>query len=71
MTPSEAIKAVKDSNLSSEAAEYAISAIEKDIPKIPIDNKGEYGFCSNCNTIIGNPYASHRCDHCGQRIDWR
>lgn len=75
MTPNEAIEAVKGSNLSFEATEYAISAIEKDIPTKPLNKtseyNGDYGYCPTCNTIMVDYHAMHRCDHCGQRIDWR
>ena len=74
MTPNEAIEAIKDSNLSFEATEYAISAIEKDIPMKPLNKTSEYGgdysYCPNCNTIMCDYREFYRCGHCGQRIDW-
>jgi hypothetical protein len=47
-----------------------LEAIEKQIPKKPVDLKqcGLYGRCAVCGNVVhvGNRY----CDQCGQALDW-
>lgn len=53
-----------------EAIRFAISAIEKQIPKKPdFTEDKEFALCPCCN---GNGLADKQkyCDNCGQKIDW-
>jgi hypothetical protein len=53
----------------------AISALEKQIPKKPLDKSleydGEYGYCPCCKSILADYSDQKRCRDCGQAIDWR
>ena len=77
MTIDEAIEYAKENILAytSEMAEFkvlAIEALEKQIPKKPIDNtKRELFECPTCGRVIVTYYAGerHHCK-CGQAIDW-
>ena len=77
MTNKEAIKYAKENILAytSEMAEFkvlAIEALEKQIPKKPIDNiEREWFECPTCGKVIVTYYAGerHHCK-CGQAIDW-
>ena len=62
-----------------EALEIAIEALEKQIPRKPIDKIDPmfgdiYIVCSNCeNTAIVNPFTHSifkHCPNCGQALDW-
>ena len=59
-----------------EAANLAISALEKQIPKKPINDGSNIRYtpvysCPKCeNRITGTGIASY-CYHCGQKLDWR
>lgn len=53
-----------------EAIRFAISAIEKQIPKKPdFTEDKEFALCPCCN---GNGLADKQkyCDNCGQKLDW-
>ncbi|HZK28219.1 MAG TPA: hypothetical protein VFD00_11855, partial [Thermoclostridium sp.] len=61
-----------------EAAKLAISALEKQIPKKPLDIKmlfvphstlikSVYGKCPICDTVQAD---DEYCQHCGQALDW-
>ena len=51
-----------------EAMKVAISAIEKHIPKEPVNKYEDDIFvCPICNSMLMNGY---RCIICGQAIDW-
>ena len=55
-----------------EAIETAIEALEKQIPKKPIDNEECKWFeCPTCGMIVARYYngTAHHCE-CGQAIDW-
>ena len=61
-----------------EEMKIAISALEKQIPKKPIDNRYPWAICPNCGGSVNlkniqehihNEEASH-CEHCGQALDW-
>lgn len=54
------------------------TAVEKQIPKKPIDNRYPWAICPNCGGSVNlkniqehihNEEASH-CEHCGQALDW-
>lgn len=48
-----------------EAFEMAINALEKQIPKRPINTRQEI-VCPTCRTLVGSsPY----CRYCGQMLD--
>ena len=60
-----------------EALGLAIQALEKRIPKKPIENDTNSFDCPCCNydlkTDTGNPFGDYflrYCDNCGQMIDW-
>lgn len=77
MTENEAIKEFQQnidmpfgSNISREASELAIQALEKQIPKKPdFTEDKEFALCPCCN---GNGLADKQkyCDNCGQKLDW-
>ena len=52
----------------------AIEALEKQIPKEPLnrEDKSEisYGYCPCCNNIIDNWNDIRYCGECGQAINW-
>lgn len=49
-----------------EAIKIAITTIEKQIPKKPVEARNEI-VCPTCKTLVGsNPY----CRYCGQALDW-
>ena len=89
MIESEAIKNLKDilsectesgeavcyiTDVDAPALEMAIKALEKQIPKKPIENDtyGEYYKCPICNKyIVDNFGCGYKfCRECGQAIDW-
>lgn len=46
--------------------DIAISALEKQIPKIVRETKNEI-VCPTCGTLVGSsPY----CRYCGQKLSW-
>lgn len=54
-----------------EFARVCISALEKQIPKKPIEIMDEiigYFWCPNCKNNLG--YKHPYCDTCGKKIDW-
>lgn len=61
----------KDSLYNNEitALETAIEALEKQLPKKPIEKGIHFVYykCPNCNRIL--PIDKNYCD-CGQRLDW-
>ena len=58
------------------AFETAISALEKQIPKKPIEDDyyDEPAVCPNCGgniiNIADNDYHFQHCHYCGQALDW-
>ena len=55
-----------------EAIELAVEALEKQIPKKPIDNiEREWFECPTCGRVIVTYYAGerHHCK-CGQALNW-
>lgn len=52
-----------------EALDIAIEALEKQLPKKPIEKGIHFVYykCPNCNRIL--PIDKNYCD-CGQRLDW-
>ena len=82
MKPEDAIKIIKVAIAEVEwnypmdytvAFEEAIKALEKQIPKKPVDNPENGWFeCPNCGLIVWVYYGTgetHHCD-CGQALDW-
>ena len=59
-----------------EALDFAICAIEKQIPKKAVGNHYAHMRCPACNHRIpsGGGSSSRRrdnwCNYCGQKIDW-
>ena len=77
MTPQEAIKTFKTvvvyapekyENKYYKAIMLAIEALEKQIPKKPVDydSKIKVGFCPDCEAVVTSDF----CDNCGQALDW-
>ena len=75
MTPQKAIKVLRlniifspQSDVFREAAELAISALEKTIPKKAVDYDGKIivGLCPDCEAVVTSDF----CDNCGQALDW-
>jgi hypothetical protein len=64
-----------DENEFSEHMDTAIKALEKQIPKKPI-NQSTWKACPTCKQGIAvdnktpNPRARQYCYHCGQKLDW-
>lgn len=56
-----------------EEIEFAIKALEKQIPKKPIDD-GAFCLCPICNTEFNSElhyeYEIKFCPYCGQALDW-
>ncbi len=52
-----------------EALDIAVEALEKQLPKKPIEKGIHFVYykCPNCNRIL--PIDKNYCD-CGQRLDW-
>lgn len=54
--------------------DVAIKAVEKQIPKKPInkegDSDGSCGYCPNCNHVVDDYFDYKVCQECGQAIDW-
>lgn len=84
MTENKAIKEFQQnidmpfgSNISREASELAIQALEKRIPK-KVKNSGERipfeWYCPNCGELLCDDGYKDTdikyCDNCGQMIDW-
>ena len=84
MTYKEALEKVTECGLNieeplhSEAMRFVKVALEKQIPKKPIDNRYPWAICPNCGGSVNlkniqehihNKEASH-CEHCGQALDW-
>lgn len=63
----------------SDAIEYGIRALEKQVPKAPItklDDEDEvYAYCCPCcgyehDADIVDEYRFYNCEMCGQRLNW-
>ena len=71
MTVDEAINYFKTNptprNLWHPAYDVAIEALEKQIPKKPIDEYHRTAYCPACGNLIIDAYC---CPECGQKIDW-
>lgn len=80
MTPQEALEFYKSflalipANPYKEAAECSIVALEKQIPKKPLNIEsaynGDYGDCPICKKSVSD-FSDYRiCHSCGQALDW-
>ena len=69
MTNEEAIIDIRENIqpiIGGKSLDIAISAIEKQIPKIVRKTKNEI-VCPTCGTLVGSsPY----CRYCGQKLSW-
>lgn len=66
MTYEETIEILQELSYVNKALEKAKQAIEKQIPKKPVEVRYEI-VCPTCKTLVGSsPY----CRYCGQAIDW-
>ncbi len=83
MTPKEAVETIKIAIAEVEwnypinyaaAFEKAIEALEKQIPKKPLNKtmeyNGDYGECPCCGRCVSDFYELTRCKTCGQALDW-
>ena len=83
MTCEEAIKIIQSNRPKSgymmlnEALDIAISALERDTPKVAEHDDGPWSICPFCEGSVCND-TEHAvngevsyCEHCGQAIDWR
>lgn len=56
-------------------AELAISALEKQIPKKPLNKtseyNGDYGKCPYCGRTVSDYDNLRVCTGCGQALDWK
>lgn len=82
MTNEEAIIDIRENIqpiIGGKSLDIAISAIEKQIPKKPINVEKHYYECPCCKQDLGvsdddifvyeNPIKNY-CDNCGQALDW-
>ena len=82
ITNEEAIEAIKSNypskgtyTILAEALDMAMSALEKQIPKEPIEKESGWYYCPTCNTQVP-AYAKSCCGSypgkqgCGQRVEW-
>ena len=77
MKPEEAIKYLRDPIGKSleqhdKAVKMAIEALEKQVPKKPIEGATfkHIGKCPDCRQTISTRSAFRNCQYCGQKIDW-
>ena len=80
MTPQEAIITLKreflgDSEFMELAKQMGANALEKQIPKKPINFENEAYLCPNCrrNNFYNGTETLNKtnfCNYCGQRLDW-
>ena len=76
MTENEAIKILNTFPKEDEmydAAQMAINALEKQIPKKPIIETYRYTtlfICPYCERKQGIKYKQYHCIECGQKLDW-
>lgn len=57
-----------------QAMQVCKSALEKQIPKKPLDisklYNGDYGHCPCCNRVVSDYKEMKVCSDCGQALDW-
>lgn len=80
MTVEETITLVKECGFNvettkhSECEKVVLNALEKQIPKKPLDIEGDYtalyGSCPNCKNIVCDNEDYKFCNECGQALDW-
>lgn len=83
MTPQEAIKTLKreylgDSEYMELAKQMGAKALEKQIPKKPLENRYPWCVCPACaGSVYVEKVQEHiqnnentYCEHCGQALDW-
>lgn len=60
--------------ISKDCYKEIVNALEKQIPKKPIDKTleydGCYGLCPCCNKVLSERKDFARCWSCGQALDW-
>ena len=74
------LESVKDSEedagvlLQLEHEKIVLNALEKQMPKKPLDIEkeydGDYGNCPNCNRSVWDFDDCRICKGCGQALDW-
>ena len=59
-------------NCDKEALEMAIEALEKQIPKKPVEPQGfpRFGYCPSCRKTVTKHSSYVGCTWCLQRLDW-
>ena len=79
MTIQRALEIIKnempyESGVINEALNMVGNAVEKQIPKKPINLKDNfYNFhlvCPSCKNSISDVRDTNHCHHCGQTLDW-
>jgi hypothetical protein len=85
MIPQEAITLVKECGFNIETTKHfecekvVLNALEKQIPKKPIENRYPWAICPICGgSVYLEKVQEHiqnnettYCEHCGQALDWR
>ena len=66
---SEDIQWNEGSECAKEAIKLAIEALEKQIPKKPMEKDG-WLACPNCEISMSGRMYVPWCDNCGQALDW-
>ena len=60
--------------ISKDCYKNIVNALEKQIPKEPLNIKeeydGDYGECPNCENIVSDYRELKYCNSCGQALDW-
>ena len=76
MTESEAIEEFRCTEIEDgaleEAIEIAEKALDKQIPRAPLEEAMAYmlfNYCSECRGIVEQRWMY--CAHCGQKLKWR
>ena len=60
-----------DHTIVEDNAKIAIEALEKQLPKKPIEHPAKFAAfyeCPSCGDV--DVYGQKNCDNCGQRLDW-
>lgn len=60
-----------DHTMVADNARTAIEALEKQLPKKPIEHSAKFAAfyeCPSCGNV--DVYGQKNCDNCGQRLDW-
>lgn len=75
MTPKEILDRLDKTFIGDLELKVALTrAVEKQIPKKPVNKTleydGYYGYCPCCNHVLSDYREYKRCYSCGQALDW-